>query len=344
LFLILCTQAFGQTSFWPTSATPGVPQVTNTTSVTLGLKFTSTMAGSVTGVRFYKGSRNTGTHIGALWSTNGTRLATVTFSAESASGWQQANFSSPVSITANTPYIVSYTAPYGAHAHDSVFNWSSLSTAGPLRVYTSAAGVFTYGSGVLFPVSTWNNSNYWVDVVFTPTSTTLPSTPSSTYTISGTVTGAPAAAVTLSGAKAGSTTTDGLGKFSFTGLSNGSYVVAVSKAGYTFTPTTASVNINGSSSPSLAFVGSAVQTPVQHTVTLSWVPSTSTSLKGYNVYRAAVAGGAFTKLTTSPVATTVFVDSTVASGRTYYYVTTAVNTSNLESSYSNQIPAVVPYP
>ena len=55
------------------------------------MKFRSDVAGQVTGVRFYKGSGNTGTHIGNLWSSTGTLLASATFTGESASGWQQVN-------------------------------------------------------------------------------------------------------------------------------------------------------------------------------------------------------------------------------------------------------------
>ena len=162
---LVCAPMFGQTSFWPNSSIPRLTQVTSTTSVTVGLTFYSDVAGSVTGVRFYKGSRNTGTHVGALWTGTGTKLASVNFSGETASGWQQANFSSPVNITANTTYVISYTAPYGAHAHDQYYSWVNLN-ASVLHVASSAPGVYTYGSGVLFPRSAYNNSNYWVDVVF----------------------------------------------------------------------------------------------------------------------------------------------------------------------------------
>ena len=109
------------------------------------------------------------------------------------------------------------------------------------------------------------------------------------------------------------------------GLPNGSYIVAPSQSGYTFSPTTASVTINSASVTGVNFTSTAVTTTIPHSVVLSWKASTSTNLKGYNVYRASVAGGAFTKLTASPMATTAYADSTVASGRTYYYVTTAVN-------------------
>ncbi len=94
LVLISTSLSFGQT-LWTASQVPATTEVTNdTASVTLGLKFYSDVAGFVTGVRFYKGSRNTGTHVGTLWSASGTKLASATFSGETSSGWQQVNFSS----------------------------------------------------------------------------------------------------------------------------------------------------------------------------------------------------------------------------------------------------------
>ena len=153
---------------------PGTPSTSDTGSVELGLKFQSDVPGSLTGIRFYKGSGNTGTHIGNLWTSTGTKLATVTFTGETASGWQQATFSSPVTISANTPYIVSYYAPNGGYAADQGF----FSTAGtdnpPLHALSNAAGgngVFVYDTGGGFPTNTYSSSNYWVDVVFTPAGT-----------------------------------------------------------------------------------------------------------------------------------------------------------------------------
>jgi hypothetical protein len=343
-----------QTSFWPNSATPDQPEVSNTSAVTLGLRFNSDVAGVVTGVQFYKGPNNTGTHVGTLWTGSGTKLASVTFSNETASGWQQANFSAPVAIAANTQYVISYTAPNGAHAQDQYYPWSTLQ-ATPLHVSDSSPGVYMYGTGVLFPTMAWNASNYWVDVLFTQGSGT-PSIPDSggssdptpiptpsTYTISGRVSGA-SAALTLSGAASASTKTDGYGNYSFPGLQNGVYIVAASQSGYTFSPATTTVTINDASVSGVNFLSTAVLTPIPHSVLLTWNASTSSNLKGYAVYRAETAGGAFTKLTGSPVLATSYTDSTVASGRTYYYVTTAVDGNNVESGYSNQAVAVIPSP
>jgi Fibronectin type 3 domain-containing protein len=80
----------------------------------------------------------------------------------------------------------------------------------------------------------------------------------------------------------------------------------------------------------------------QHSVDLSW--NTSTGAVGYNVYRGTVSGGPYSKINSALNATAVFVDNTVVSGQTYYYVATAVDGSSNESGYSNQVQAVIPNP
>jgi fibronectin type 3 domain-containing protein len=82
---------------------------------------------------------------------------------------------------------------------------------------------------------------------------------------------------------------------------------------------------------------------VNHTVTLNWTASTST-VAGYNVYRGTTSGGPYSILNSGPIAGTTYADSTVASGQTYYYVTTAVDGSNDQSAYSNEAQAIVPFP
>jgi len=71
----------------------------------------------VTGIGFYKAIAHTATHVGNLWSSTGTLLASATFTAESASGWQQVSFATPVAIDANTVYVASY--------HVNAGHWSS---------------------------------------------------------------------------------------------------------------------------------------------------------------------------------------------------------------------------
>ena len=158
-------------SLFSPSATPGTVTENDPSAVDLGVKFQASTNGTIIGIRFYKGPQNTGTHIGDLWTTSGTLLASATFSNETASGWQQVNFSSPVSITAGTTYIASYETPVGEYSADSNYFANAL-TNGPLTAPSSASsggnGVYAYGSSNPFPNNTFNASNYWVDVVFSP--------------------------------------------------------------------------------------------------------------------------------------------------------------------------------
>jgi methionine-rich copper-binding protein CopC len=167
-------------TIWPSSATPTTASVSDTDAVELGVKFRASVDGFVTGVRFYKGSANTGTHLGRLWRADGTLLASATFGNETASGWQQVSFSAPVAVTADTTYVASYYAPTGRYALDSGF-FTAATTNGPLTALESGAdgpnGVYRYGSPGGFPTNSWNASNYWVDVVFAespPPDTTAP--------------------------------------------------------------------------------------------------------------------------------------------------------------------------
>ena len=149
------------------------------------MKFTSETFGIVTGVRFYKSAANTGTHTGSLWSASGERLATATFTSETASGWQQVNFSTPVDVLPNTTYIVSYFAPSGHYADSPYYFYTPPPTGGnilnspPLHAvsanaepvdgsFVSANGLYAYSSTSTFPTSSFEGTNYWVDPVFTP--------------------------------------------------------------------------------------------------------------------------------------------------------------------------------
>jgi len=156
----------------PSSAGPANPAEADTAAVEVGTKFRSDVAGTVTGIRFYKGVGNTGTHIGHLWTAAGASLGAVTFTGESATGWQQATFATPVPITAGTTYVVSYYAPVGRYAADESFFAAGGVDRPPLHALTNGQdgpnGVYRYGTGGGFPTLTWLSSNYWVDVTFVP--------------------------------------------------------------------------------------------------------------------------------------------------------------------------------
>jgi hypothetical protein len=140
-------------------------------AVELGVKLSSSSAGTVTGIRFYKSEKNTGTHIGSLWNSEGKLLASATFTNETASGWQQVNFTEPVPITAGATYVAGYFAPNGHYSATSAGFTLSGTQNGPLSALsnaTSANGLYAYSSASTFPTSSWNATNYWVDVMFAP--------------------------------------------------------------------------------------------------------------------------------------------------------------------------------
>ena len=126
------------------------------------------MDGVVTGVRFYKSAANTGAHTGSLWSDTGTLLATASFGAETASGWQTVTFSQPVAVTAGATYVASYHTTTGHYSEDDHYFGAGLIN-GPLTVpadgVAGANGVYAVGASA-FPNQTFVSANYWVDIVF----------------------------------------------------------------------------------------------------------------------------------------------------------------------------------
>jgi hypothetical protein len=155
-------------SVWSDSVTP--PIENDTGAVELGVKFRSDVAGEITGIRYYKGPDNTGTHEGHLWSASGSLLAEATFTGESASGWQEVEFDAPVAIDADTTYVASYHAPNGGYAAtNNDFSGQGVDSP-PLPALADGTdgpnGVYNYGPSGIFPTNTFSASNYWVDVVF----------------------------------------------------------------------------------------------------------------------------------------------------------------------------------
>ena len=162
-----------QTALDPAVA-PQTTADTDTVPVELGMRFTSKTGGAVSAIRFYKGAPNLGLHTGSLWTSDGDLLAQTTFRNESASGWQTAVLPDPVAIDAGSTYVVSYHAPTGRYSSTSQ-DFAAPAQRGDLTV-PAGAGVYSYGESA-FPSSTWQNSNYFVDVNFTPNLASVPVTP-----------------------------------------------------------------------------------------------------------------------------------------------------------------------
>jgi hypothetical protein len=99
---------------------------------------------------------------------------------------------------------------------------------------------------------------------------------------------------------------------------------------------------NASNVPTETLTGTGV-VPTQHSVSLSWTDSGS-AIVGYNVYRGSGSGGPYAKINSALDSTTAYTDTSVLAGQTYYYVTTSVDGSGMESGYSNEAQAVIPSP
>jgi hypothetical protein len=163
-------------------------------------------------------------------------------------------------------------------------------------------------------------------------------------TIPTTVTNSGTASVTIS-----NVSISGAG-FGAGGVSTGQILAPGQSASLSvsFTPSTntgvsgsVTITSNATNSPTaISLSGTGVQA-VPHNVALSWNASAS-PVTGYHVYRGQASGGPYTKLTSAPVASTSDVDGTVQSGKTYFYTVTSVDSSNIESGFSNETPAVIP--
>ncbi|MEZ0393138.1 MAG: DUF4082 domain-containing protein, partial [Pseudobdellovibrionaceae bacterium] len=160
-----------------TLLTSQVPQILNANDgvgYELGMKLMSTVSGKITAIRFFKGSSETGTRTGKIYSSSGTLLASVVFSSETASGWQQMNLASPLSIAANTEYTVSVNTGAGYYVATNQGMASQISN-GSLRSVVGSNGVF--GPVGSRPTQSWENSNYFRDVVFVADSSSQPPPP-----------------------------------------------------------------------------------------------------------------------------------------------------------------------
>lgn len=158
-------------SLWDSSTTvPVTTDVsTDSSSLDLGVGWYAGQGGYLAGFRFYKGVGNTGTHAGELWTGTGLKLTSTNFTSETSSGWQQQLLSTQYPICANSRYVVSYTDPHGNYALDRPY-FTSQYDNGQLHAFADAAGgmgngVYNYpGSG--FPNSSYQSSNYWVDLLY----------------------------------------------------------------------------------------------------------------------------------------------------------------------------------
>jgi hypothetical protein len=127
------------------------------------MKFRLARSGTIIALRYWKASGDTGTHVGRIWSSSGTLLAAVTFNGESDSGWQQQALVDPLIVQPNTTYLVSVNV--GSRYPTSLNALTSSIVNGDISsVADGNNGVF--GNPFALPTGSYQNSNYFRDIVF----------------------------------------------------------------------------------------------------------------------------------------------------------------------------------
>ena len=133
------------TSIYSGSETVTGPGVDDPNPVELGVRFTVNKPGYVSAIRYYKTSGNTGVHVGSLWTSYGRRLAKVTFSSETATGWQVARLAQPIALRPDRTYVASYHTDTGRYAAkvDAFANGATIGNS----TIRATSGVRRYGAG-----------------------------------------------------------------------------------------------------------------------------------------------------------------------------------------------------
>ncbi|MBG6056120.1 hypothetical protein IWX81_002552 [Salinibacterium sp. CAN_S4] len=165
--------ATSTTGIFSDSLKPSVAVDPDRDPVELGLKFSPEKSGSVTALQYFQSRAASGVTSATLWTADGKKLATASFSATTREGWRTIMLTTPAALEAGRSYVVSYFAPQGSYA----VSERDLTSKKSLNGFTISrgAGVYKYGQGG-FPTNSYNASNYFVDVVFAP-GTTVGSTP-----------------------------------------------------------------------------------------------------------------------------------------------------------------------
>ncbi|MGH9406226.1 MAG: DUF4082 domain-containing protein [Terriglobia bacterium] len=366
LVALLAVSPAGAVSLWSNSATPDVASYSGGSPFELGVSFTSDVSGTITALRFYKSPMDKGSHTAHLWSSSGALLASAPSNNETAAGWQQVSLLTPVPIQAGAVYVASYSESSGYYPVSRGYFTTGTNNP-PLHALADGAsarnGVYSYSPGT-FPNQSDQSTNYWVDVVFNPNgSSPAPGAPNPALTTSPaslgfgnvTVGNSTLLPVVLTSTGTASLTVSqvaasGAG-FSLSGPAlplilapgnNVTFTIRFAPVGGGSASGSVSVASNSSTSPNVVLLTGTGLKP--HSVALTWEASPSPNVIGYNVYRASSSGGPYTRINSAPIAGLAYTDSTVQSGETYFFCSTAIDSSGLESAHSNSVQAVIPFP
>jgi hypothetical protein len=150
-------------SLWADTDVPTNPAWNEPAAVQVGTRFTTSVAGSVTAIRFYKGVANTGVHTVNLWGPANELLAQAPSTAESGAGWQTVPLASPIALVPGQTYTAAYHSTTGRYAV-TPNGLAAVRTSGPLSTLVPG-GAYVYGTG--FPAGS-SSASYGVDLVFVP--------------------------------------------------------------------------------------------------------------------------------------------------------------------------------
>ncbi len=170
IFVLCAVPSFAQSSMKLLDAgTPGIADSGAQPPVVLGVKMFSDVPGKVLGCSFYKAPENAGPHVVSLWDSAGKILASQTTTTETASGKQTLLFSAPVTVSAKQTFICGYYTSTGHFSYDrNIFTVQK--DIAPLHIPING-GVSAYPAQTTsYPTLVWMATNYWVDVVFSPSS------------------------------------------------------------------------------------------------------------------------------------------------------------------------------
>jgi hypothetical protein len=148
-------------TFWADSFTP-TPAVGSAVPSNCGMAFTSTVSGNVTAIQFWKVPSDTGVHVGTVYrESDQAVIGSVTFSGETASGWQTAVLTPAVAITAGSRYRVAVSRSV-AWADSGIGGFTGL-TVGPLTVDANSRYAL---SSAGYPATANSNHTFYVDILF----------------------------------------------------------------------------------------------------------------------------------------------------------------------------------
>ena len=168
---LISARPFTSFTVFQPSDVPSTPLTNDGTAIEVGAKIRSTVKGIITAIRYYKGTGTTGVHKGHIWTSTGTLIAEAIFTGETASGWQEMAFTTPVPIEPGITYVASYHSASGDYCYTNP-SLTSTQGSGPIKVLGNGVdgpnGLYDYTSVPAMPASNFNSANYFVDVVFTP--------------------------------------------------------------------------------------------------------------------------------------------------------------------------------